>query len=80
MMDSDLDDKFDELMKEVFFWHESQRLIDRLECPVDRFLGYASVDKSAEGFIHRREIWRLITKLVFAATVWSDFNRQGGGQ
>jgi hypothetical protein len=63
--DSDLDEKFHSLMRELFLWHESRRLIDSLDCVVHRFLVYASVDKGAEGFIHTREIGRLIAKLIF---------------
>jgi hypothetical protein len=54
--DSKLDDWFHRVLKELFFWNESQKLMDCLECPVHRFLVYASIDKGVQGFIHTREI------------------------
>jgi hypothetical protein len=50
-------------------------LMDCLDCPVHRFLVYASVDKGGQGFIHTREICRLMAKLMFGirACVFREF-------
>jgi hypothetical protein len=63
--DAELDELFHLTLKELFFWHESRTLMDCLDCAVHRFLVYVSVDKGARGFIHTREICRLIAKLMF---------------
>jgi hypothetical protein len=63
--EAELDDWFHAVLKELFFWHESRTLMDCLDCPVHRFLVHASVDKGGQGFIHTREICRLIAKLMF---------------
>ena len=37
-----------------------------MECPIQRFLVYASVEKGVKGFICVREIGRLIAKLIYS--------------
>ena len=71
----ELDELFHLVLKELFFWHESTRLMDCLDCPVQRFLVYASVDKGGQGFIHTREICRLLAKLMFGirACIFKEF-------
>jgi hypothetical protein len=64
-IDDELDMRFHDFLKALFFWHESHRLMESLECPVQQFLVYASVEKGAKGFINVREIGRLIAKLVY---------------
>jgi hypothetical protein len=46
--ETELDELFHAVLRELFFWHESRKLIDCLDCPVHRFLVYASVDKEAQ--------------------------------
>ena len=60
-----MDMRFRPILKEMFFWHESHRLMDAMECPIQWFLVYASVDNDAKGFIRVREIGRLIAKLIY---------------
>ena len=70
-----LDQQFHLILKELFFWHESRRLMDSLDCPVHRFLVYASIDRGGQGFIHVREICRLMAKLMFGirACIFQEF-------
>jgi len=63
--DDELDGEFHAVLKELFFWEESHRLMEVMECPVQRFLVYASVEKGAKGFISVKEIGRLIAKLIY---------------
>jgi hypothetical protein len=65
-VDDVLDEHFHAVLKELFFWQESRRLMEVMECPIQRFLVYASVEKGAKGFISVREIGRLIAKLIYA--------------
>src|SRR5947199_3253394 len=53
--EEELDQCFHALLKELFLWHETHKLMEELECPIHRFLIYASVDHSAKGFISVRE-------------------------
>ena len=64
-VDDVLDEHFHAVLKELFFWQESRRLMEIMECPIQRFLVYASVEKGAKGFISVREIGRLIAKLIY---------------
>jgi hypothetical protein len=52
-------------LKELFFWHEPYRLMEVMECLIQRFLVYASVEKRAKGFVSVRDISRLIAKLIY---------------
>jgi hypothetical protein len=63
--DNDMHERFQAMLKQLFFWHESRRLMDILDCPIQLFLVYASIEKGAKGFIGVREIGRLIAKLVY---------------
>ena len=63
--DEEMDERFHAMLKAVFFWHESHRLIDELDCPVQRFLVYASIEKGGHGFISVRKIGRVIAKLLY---------------
>lgn len=54
--ETDLDKAFHVALKGLFLWHEPKRLMTPLECPVHRFLIYASVNDSATGFIHTGDI------------------------
>ena len=63
--DDEMDVRFHAMLKQLFFWHESHRLMDVLDCPIQRFLVYASIEKGAKGFISVREIGRLIGKLIY---------------
>jgi len=64
--DEELDRYFHAVLKELFCWQESRRLMEVMECPIQRFLVYASVEKGAKGFICVREIGRLIAKLIYS--------------
>lgn len=63
--DDELDGEFHAVLRELFFWEESHRLMEVMECPLQRFLVYASVEKGAKGFISVKEIGRLIAKLIY---------------
>src|SRR5271155_3316741 len=63
--DEEMDDRFHAMLKSMFFKHETRQLMDELDCPVQRFLVYASVESGAQGFISVREIGRLIAKLLY---------------
>ena len=66
---------FDKVLTELFLWEEAEGLIDELACPVQRFLVCASIDKGGKGFIHVREVGRLIAKLMYGirACVYMEF-------
>src|SRR5277367_1238759 len=38
----EMDVRFHAMLKQLFFWHESYCLMDVLDCPIQRFLVYAS--------------------------------------
>ena len=63
--DDELDEEFHTILKELFFWEESHRLMEIMKCPVQRFLVYANVEKGVKGFISVKEIGRLIAKLIY---------------
>ena len=63
--DDEMDTRFHDVLRELFLWNESHKLLEVLDCPVQRFLVYASVEKGAKGFISAREIGRLCAKLMY---------------
>ena len=64
--DEEMDERFHAMLTALFFQHETRQLMDELDCPVQRFLVYASVAPSSTGFISVREIGRLIAKLLYS--------------
>ena len=64
--DEEMDERFHAMLTTLFFQHEAHQLMDELDCPVQRFLVYASVAPGGTGFISVREIGRLITKLLYS--------------
>jgi hypothetical protein len=63
--DGEMDAQFHTVLTELFLWKESHKLLEVLDCPVQHFLVYASVEKGAKGFINAREIGRLCAKLIY---------------
>ena len=63
--DGKMDAPFHTVLTELFLWKESHKLLEVLDCPVQHFLVYASVEKGAKGFISAREIGRLCAKLIY---------------
>jgi hypothetical protein len=61
----EMDGRFHDVLRELFLWNESHKLLEVLDCPVQHFLVYASVEKGAKGFISAREIGRLCAKLIY---------------
>lgn len=57
--------EFHKAIMELFFWEEKNRLLEEMGCPVQRFLICASLTKGGKGFVHVREIGRLIAKLIY---------------
>jgi len=81
--DEEMDDRFHAMLKSMFFKHETRQLMDELDCPVQRFLVYASVESGAQGFISVREIGRLIAKLLYGirSCVFNELlGRDGDGE
>ena len=77
---TELDDLFHQVIRELFCWSESKRLLEEVDCPVQRFLMVACLRKEGNGFIHVREITPLIAKLMYCirATVFMELmNREG---
>jgi len=66
---------FEKVLMALFLWEEDKRLIDEMACPVQRFLVCASIDNGGRGFIHVREVGRLIAKLMYGirACVYMEF-------
>jgi hypothetical protein len=64
--DEDMDERFHAMLTTLFFQHETRQLMDELDCPVQRFLVYASLAPAGTGFISVREIGRLIAKLLYS--------------
>jgi hypothetical protein len=62
-------------MLELFFRYESHKLMDIMECPIQRFLVYTSVGKGAKGFIRVRDIGTLIAKLIYGirCSIFNEF-------
>src|SRR5271163_3443639 len=63
--DDEIDEIFHQMLKTLFFWHESRRIMNAMECPVQRFLIFDSVENGAKGFINVKEIGRIIAKLIY---------------
>src|SRR5579859_422945 len=53
-----------------------------MDCPVQCFLVYASVEKGAKGFIHVREIRQLMGKLIYGvrSCVFNEFMMRCDGR
>ena len=75
-----LDDVFYETIKELFFWTESRKLLDEVECPVQRFLMVVCLREEGNGFIHVKDITPLIAKLMYCirATVFTELMKREG--
>lgn len=58
-------DGFHNAMMELFLWEENERLLGEMACPVQRFLMCASIHKRGKGFMHVRDVGRLIAKLIY---------------
>ena len=85
LVDSDtdvinLDDVFHKTIKELFCWTESKKLLEEIECPVQRFLMVVCLRDQGKGFIHVREITPLIAKLTYCirATVFMELMKREG--
>jgi hypothetical protein len=63
--DDEMDARFHDVLRELFLWNESHKLLEVLDCPVQRFLVYTSMEKSIKGFISTREIGRMCIKLMY---------------
>jgi hypothetical protein len=63
--ENEMDVRFHEMLKQLFLWHESHRLMEAMGCPIQRFLVYASIEKGGKGFVSVREIGKLIAKLIY---------------
>src|SRR5271163_1024050 len=63
--DDEIDGIFHQVLKTLFFWHESRRIMNAMECPIQRFLIFDSVENGAKGFINVKEIGRIIAKLIY---------------
>src|SRR5205814_4846677 len=50
-----LDEAFHEAVKELFFWIEKSKLLDEMDCPVQRFLVIRCLRKQGHGFINVRD-------------------------
>jgi len=53
VIDTDLDEAFHETIKEFFCWTESKKLLEEVDCPVQRFLMVVCLRNEGNGFIHR---------------------------
>ena len=75
-----LDEVFHQTIKELFCWTESKRLLEEVDCPVQRFLMVICLRREGNGFIHVREIPPLIAKLTYCirATVFTELLRREG--
>ena len=85
LLDSDtdvinLEEVFHQTIKELFCWTESKKLLEEVECPVQRFLMVACLRDEGNGFIHIKDITPLIAKLIYCirATVFTELMRREG--
>jgi hypothetical protein len=71
---NNLDEVFHETIKGLFCWTESTKLLEEVDCPVQRFLMVACLRDRGNGFIHVRDITPLIAKLTYSirATVFME--------
>jgi len=60
-----LDTAFHQTVKELFCWVELRKLLDEMDCPVQRFLVVRCIRKQGDGFINVRDITPLIAKLEY---------------
>jgi len=63
--DDEMDINFHEVLRELFLWNQSHKLLEVLDCPMQRFLVYASVERSGNGFVNAREVGWLAAKLIY---------------
>ena len=78
--DITLDTAFHEVVKELFCWMETRKLLDEIACPVQRFLVVRCIRKQGDGFINVRDITPLIAKLEYGirATVFMELFKRAG--
>jgi hypothetical protein len=78
--DDEMDKRFHAMLTALFFKSNTHHLMDELDCPVQRFLVYASVERGAHGFISVREIGRLIAKLLYSirCCVFNEVSSRSG--
>jgi hypothetical protein len=60
-----MDIYFHQVLQELFFWNQSHKLLEVLDCPMQMFLVYASVERTGNGFTNAREVGRLAAKLIY---------------
>ena len=75
-----LDTAFHQTVKELFCWVELRKLLDEMDCPVQRFLVVRCIRKQGDGFINMRDITPLIAKLEYCirATVFTELLKRDG--
>jgi hypothetical protein len=57
VVEAELDELFHVVLKELFFWHESQMLMDCLDCPcIDFSFMPAWTKRHRDSFIHGRSV------------------------
>ena len=80
IVDSEWDEAFHETIKELFCWTESKKLLEEVDCPVQRFLMVVCLRHEGNGFIHVRDITPLIAKLMYCirATVFTELMKREG--
>ena len=78
VIDTDLDEAFHETIKEFFCWTESKKLLEEVDCPVQRFLMVVCLRNEGNDFIHVRDITPLIAKLTYCirATVFTELMKR----
>ena len=75
-----LDTAFHKAVKELFCWMETRKLLDEMDCPVQRFLVVRCLRKGGDGFINVRDITPLIAKLEYCirGTVFTELFKRTG--
>ena len=80
--EEEVDEIFHEVVKELFCWQESRKLLDEMACPVQRFLVAVCLRKEGKGFVNVRDITPLIAKLWYCirGTVYMEFLKRKRGR
>lgn len=65
---------FHQVLMSLFCWHETGKLLEECDCPVQRFLMIICLRQDGKGFINARDVSPWISKLIYGirCTVWTE--------
>ena len=73
-----MNNAFHQVLKELFCWTETKRLLDEMSYPIQRFLVVLCLRRDGNEFINVREVTPWISKLLYGirVTVWTELMKR----